>query len=48
LCAAWGAACRAAGSTGSTVMVATLAGGAPADETVAAIQQQVAEAAKGH
>jgi catechol 2,3-dioxygenase-like lactoylglutathione lyase family enzyme len=36
--AALRAAFRAAGSSGSTVMVATLAGGAPSDETVAAIQ----------
>jgi catechol 2,3-dioxygenase-like lactoylglutathione lyase family enzyme len=45
--AALRAAFRAAGSSGSTVMVATLAGGAPADETVAAIQK-VAEAAESH
>jgi catechol 2,3-dioxygenase-like lactoylglutathione lyase family enzyme len=36
--AALRAAFRAAGSSGSTVMVATLAGGAPSDETVAGIQ----------
>jgi uncharacterized protein YqgV (UPF0045/DUF77 family) len=36
--AALRAAFRAAGSSGSTVVVATLAGGAPSDETVAGIQ----------
>ena len=36
--AALRAAFHAAGSSGSTVMVATLAGGAPSDETVADIQ----------
>ena len=42
--AALRAAFRAAGSSGSTVMVATLAGSAPSDETVAGIQS-AAEAA---
>jgi hypothetical protein len=36
--AALRAAFRAAGSSGSTVMVATLANGAPSDDTVAGIQ----------
>ena len=36
--AALRAAFRAAGASGSTVMVATLAGGAPSDETVSGIQ----------
>jgi len=43
--AALRAAFRAAGSSGSTVMVATLANGAPSDETVAGIQRTVAAAA---
>ncbi len=41
--AALRAAFRTAGSSGSTVMVATLAGGAPADETVARIQDALGE-----
>jgi catechol 2,3-dioxygenase-like lactoylglutathione lyase family enzyme len=45
--AALRAAFHAAGSSGSTVMVATLAGGAPTDETITAIQE-VAESAEGH
>ena len=43
--AALRAAFRAAGSSGSTVMVATLASGAPSDETVAGIQRATAGAA---
>jgi catechol 2,3-dioxygenase-like lactoylglutathione lyase family enzyme/uncharacterized protein YqgV (UPF0045/DUF77 family) len=39
--AALRAAFRAAGSSGSTVMVATLANGAPADETVADLRESV-------
>ena len=39
--AALRAAFRAAGSSGSTVMVATLSNGAPADETVADLQESV-------
>jgi hypothetical protein len=39
--AALRAAFRAAGSSGSTVMVATLTNGAPADETVAGLQSEV-------
>ena len=43
--AALRAAFRAAGSSGSTVMVATLANGAPGDETVAGIQRAARGAA---
>ena len=43
--AALRAAFRAAGSSGSTVMVATLASGAPSEETVAGIQRTAAGAA---
>jgi catechol 2,3-dioxygenase-like lactoylglutathione lyase family enzyme len=45
--AALRAAFRAAGSSGSTVVVATLAGGAPSGETVAAIQSAAAGTAGG-
>ena len=45
--AALRAAFRAAGSSGSSVMVATLANGAPTDETVAGIERTATEAAGG-
>lgn len=44
--AALRAAFRAAGSSGSTVMVATLANGAPSDETVAGIQDAAGAAGR--
>ena len=45
--AALRAAFDAAGSSGSTVMVATLADGAPADETIAGIQHTVRDDDRG-